>query len=167
MEPMAKIKPRTAKLPVQGSFVFAPVQKAERSHAISVVDKKRADSHAYVLKNGKVLRKDTTVKFEHNVCPRPVSVRVYGCAPKYENFRAAINAAVADALKVHVHVPAWKSLLRGAATILDISGTPAKYHCALAFNNLSTPADVVKSQRDVMSKLSIQLGDAVKSVVGT
>jgi hypothetical protein len=170
MEPTVKIKPpRIAKSPVQGSFVFAsvPVQKAEAPHAIRVVDNKHADSHTYVLKNGKVLRKDTTVKVEHNVCPRRVSVRVYGCEPRYENFRDAVNAAVANALKVEVRIPAWKSLLSGAATIFDISGTPAKYHCTLSFNNLTTPADVVKSQRDVMKKLSIQFDDAIKSVVGT
>jgi hypothetical protein len=169
MEPMAKTKPRTAKSPVQGSFVFAsvPAQKAERSHAIRVADKKSADPHTYVLQNGKVLRKETTVKFEHNVCPRRVSVRVYGCTPKYENFRDAVNAAVANALKVQVQIPAWKSLLNGAATILDISGTPARYHCDLAFNYLSTSDDVVKSQRDVMKKLSVEFDGAIKSVVGT
>jgi hypothetical protein len=143
------------------------VQKPQGPHAVALVGKKRADLQSYVLKSGKVLRKDTTVNVEHNVCPRRVSVRVYGCEPKYKNFRDAVNAAVTDALKVQVRIPAWKSVLKGAATILDISGTPAKVHCTLSFNNLSTQADLVKSQRDVMKKLSIQFDDAIKSVVGT
>lgn len=170
MDSTAKTKPRTAKSPVQGSFVFAsaPVRKAEAPQAILVVDnKKHADSRAYFLKHGKFLRKDTTVKVDHSVCSRRVSVRVWGCTPKYDSFRDALNATMANALKVQMQIPAWKSVLDGAATIFDISGTPAKFHCDLAFNCLSTADDVAKSQRDVMKKLSIEFDDAIKSVVGT
>jgi hypothetical protein len=170
MDSTAKIKPRIAKSPVQGSFVFAsaPARKAEAPQAIRVVDRTtRANQHAYVVA-GTVLRNDTTVKVDdHSVCPRRVSVRVWGCTPKYENFGDAVNAAVADALKVKMPVPVWRSMLNGAATILDISGTPARFHCDLSFDCLNTSEDVAKSQRDVMKRLSIDFDDAMKSVGGT